>query len=191
MEQATENKARFKEQEIIELMTQFFNGKPEEKEALKCFLKSYLEDDPEVEALGLANQEEKRRPQDVVHGLVEAMNLFETHIEPQVTKLIFLKEICFNGVIGHDPSWYEDYYLKLSSGLGEILEEIANALEGFEKRLDDKADEYRQEPEFKEWAAREDRIRKKENELWEKYTGMYGEETEKLRKTKESKPEAN
>jgi len=177
--------------EALELMARFFDEKPEEERTLECFLKSYLEDDPEIEAIALANQEEKKRPQDVVHGLVKAINLFETHIVPEVNKLTFLKEICFNGVIGHDPSWYEDYYLKLNSGLGEILEEIVDVLETFEKRLDDEADEYRQWPEFKEWAARQERIRKKESEPWEKYTGLYDEHKMKLRNTEESEPETN
>ena len=70
-------------------------------------------------------------------SIAEAIDIFNDDLRPHVKKLHFLKEACFNGILGEDPSWSDEYYRTLSSGLGEILEEIADAFDNYYAKLDE------------------------------------------------------
>jgi hypothetical protein len=112
-----------------------------------------------------------------------AINMYFEDVEQHVNKLHFLKEVCFNGVVGEDAgSWSKGYYMRLSSGLGNILEEIANALDDYYAKMNEILDEdIKKDPTIKGWAAKEKEIQEECNKIWEKHKEKAFEEIEKVK----------
>jgi hypothetical protein len=77
----------------------------------------------------------------------QAVDSFDTLVRPQVNKLYLLREACSSGILGEGGILHKADYSRCSWGLHEILDDVIEVLDEFEKEINGLLDEERRKKE--------------------------------------------